>query len=178
MVLMMIRQWFSHTQSCRFTGFQDARKFWFDFIGCTTPTILHNFTRHSRSNWCFPSRPAARLCLRFDPLGLLVRFALSSKRLSPSSPAAVIASRQMMSLLLLRWCMNWSARSLTCAVQKSRSRAARAKTQSQGRAGSNPESGLDTYACSALRLNFSMCSDRMRTSAIAVIHQPPPGMLV
>ena len=27
--------------------------FVFNFVGCTTPTILHNFAWHSRSNWCF-----------------------------------------------------------------------------------------------------------------------------
>ena len=35
MVFTMIRQRFSHTQSCRFTGFQNKRKFWFDVIGFT-----------------------------------------------------------------------------------------------------------------------------------------------
>ena len=54
MVFMMIWKWFSHTQSCRFTSFQNARKSCFNFVGSTTPTmLLHNFARHSRSNWCF-----------------------------------------------------------------------------------------------------------------------------
>ena len=54
MVFMMSWQWFSHSQSCRFASFQNARKSCFNFIGCTTPTILlHNFAGHSRSNWCF-----------------------------------------------------------------------------------------------------------------------------
>ena len=31
-----------------------TRKSWFNFGGSPTPTILlHNFTRHSRNNWCF-----------------------------------------------------------------------------------------------------------------------------
>ena len=49
------------------------------------PELLPRFRTASKS----PSSPS--LCLRFDPLGLLVRFALSSKRPSPSSPAAAIA---------------------------------------------------------------------------------------
>ena len=36
MVFLMSRQWFSQTQSCRFTSFQNTRKFWFDFIECIT----------------------------------------------------------------------------------------------------------------------------------------------
>ena len=54
MVFMMIRKWFSHTQSCRFTNLQNTRKSCFDFVGCTNPTILHhNFAGSSRSNWRF-----------------------------------------------------------------------------------------------------------------------------
>ena len=40
MVFMMIRQWFSYPQSCRFANSQNTRKFCFNFIGCTIPTIL------------------------------------------------------------------------------------------------------------------------------------------
>ena len=43
----------SHTHSCGFISFQNARKFCLNFVGCTTPTIFRNFTRHSRSHWCF-----------------------------------------------------------------------------------------------------------------------------
>ena len=53
MVFMKIWYRFSHTQSCRFTGFRNTRKFWFDFIGFTIPTIFHNFSRQSRSHWRF-----------------------------------------------------------------------------------------------------------------------------
>ena len=56
MVFMMSRQWFSHTQSCRFTSFQNTRKFWFDLIGFTTTptilTVLNNFARQSGSHRC------------------------------------------------------------------------------------------------------------------------------
>ena len=41
----------SHTHSCGFISFQNTRKFF--FVGSTTPAIFHNFTRHSRSHWCF-----------------------------------------------------------------------------------------------------------------------------
>ena len=54
MVFMMIRYRISHTHSCGFISFQNTRKFCFNFVGSTTPTILlHNFTRHGRSDWCF-----------------------------------------------------------------------------------------------------------------------------
>ena len=46
----MICFWFSHTQSCRFTSFQNARKSFVNFVGCTTPTILwrrENQDQHS-----------------------------------------------------------------------------------------------------------------------------------
>ena len=43
----------SHTHSCGFISFQNTRKFCLNFVGYTTPTILHNFTGHRRSHWCF-----------------------------------------------------------------------------------------------------------------------------
>ena len=44
----------SHTHSGGFISFQNTRKFCFNFVGCTSPTILlHYFTGHSKSNWCF-----------------------------------------------------------------------------------------------------------------------------
>ena len=49
----MIRYWISHAQSRRFISFQNTRKFGLNFVGYTTHTIFHNFTGHSRSNWCF-----------------------------------------------------------------------------------------------------------------------------
>ena len=48
--------WFgneSHTHCCGFINFQKICKFCLDFVGCITPTILHNFIGHSRSNWRF-----------------------------------------------------------------------------------------------------------------------------
>ena len=33
----------SHTHSCGFISFQNTRKFCLNFVGCTTPTIFHNF---------------------------------------------------------------------------------------------------------------------------------------
>ena len=47
--------WFrvSHTHSGGSISFQNTRKFCLIFVRSTTPTILHNFTGHSRSNWCF-----------------------------------------------------------------------------------------------------------------------------
>ena len=53
MVFMMWRYRVSNTYSCGFISFQNARKICFNFVGSLTPTILHNFTRHSRSHWCF-----------------------------------------------------------------------------------------------------------------------------
>ena len=43
----------SHTHSCGFISFQNTSKFCLIFVRSTTPTILHNFTGHSRSHWCF-----------------------------------------------------------------------------------------------------------------------------
>ena len=43
----------SHTHSVGFMSFQNTRKFCLNFVGCATPTTFHNFTMHSRSNWCF-----------------------------------------------------------------------------------------------------------------------------
>ena len=42
-----------HTHSGGFIGFQNTRKFCLIFVRSTTPTILYNFTGHSRSNSCF-----------------------------------------------------------------------------------------------------------------------------
>ena len=53
MVLMIMRHRISHTQSRRFISFQNTRKSCFNLVGCTTPTIIHTFTRQSRSNRCF-----------------------------------------------------------------------------------------------------------------------------
>ena len=57
MVFMMMWYWISRTQSRRFTGFQNTRKFWFDLIGFVTiPAILNilaYLARHSRSHRCF-----------------------------------------------------------------------------------------------------------------------------
>ena len=41
----------SHTHSCGFISFQNTRKFCLVFVRSATPTILHNFAGHSRSNW-------------------------------------------------------------------------------------------------------------------------------
>ena len=53
MVFMVMRYRISHMHSRRFISFQNTRKFCFNYVGCTTPTISQNFTRHSRSHWCF-----------------------------------------------------------------------------------------------------------------------------
>ena len=53
MVFVIWRFRIPHTHSGGFISFQNTRKFCFIFVGSTTPTILHNFTGHSRSNWCF-----------------------------------------------------------------------------------------------------------------------------
>ena len=52
MVFVIWRFRIPHTHSGRFIGFQNTRTFCFDFVGSTTPTVLHNFTRHTRSHWC------------------------------------------------------------------------------------------------------------------------------
>ena len=41
------------THSGGFIGFQNTRKFCLVFVRSATPTILHNFAGHSRSNWRF-----------------------------------------------------------------------------------------------------------------------------
>ena len=44
--------------------------FVFNFVGCTTSTILHNFAGHSRNNWCFQyltSIPVGFLEFLFPP---------------------------------------------------------------------------------------------------------------
>ena len=53
MVFMMMPYRISHTHSYGFISFQNTRKCRLNFVGCTTPTIFRNFTRHSRSHWCF-----------------------------------------------------------------------------------------------------------------------------
>ena len=50
---VIMRYRISHTHSCGFISFQNTRKFCLNFIGCTTPTIFHNFAGHGRSHWCF-----------------------------------------------------------------------------------------------------------------------------
>ena len=42
-VCMMSRLWFSHSQSCRFTRFQNTRKSCLKFWGCRTPTFSFIF---------------------------------------------------------------------------------------------------------------------------------------
>ena len=53
MVFVIVRYRVSHTHSCGFISFQNTCKFCLNFVGYITPTILHNFTGHSRSHRCF-----------------------------------------------------------------------------------------------------------------------------
>ena len=53
MDFMMMRYRISHTHSRGFMSCQNTRKFCLNSVGNTIPTILHNFTGHSKSDWCF-----------------------------------------------------------------------------------------------------------------------------
>ena len=49
-VFVMMRSRISHSHSRRYWNKFAAVS---NFVGCTTPTIFHNYTGHSRSHWCF-----------------------------------------------------------------------------------------------------------------------------
>ena len=98
MVFMMSRQWFAHTQYCRFTSFQNTRKFCFWFFWMHhTPTILlvlDNFAGHSGSLWCFQF-----LASILD--GLLKFLVLRVDEIDPSQFSCVIKMELFMWPLLL-----------------------------------------------------------------------------
>ena len=53
--MVFVNMWFRilHTHSGGFTSFRNTCKFCPVFVRSTTPIIFQNFTRHSKSDWCF-----------------------------------------------------------------------------------------------------------------------------
>ena len=73
---------------------KNARKFGFNFVGCTTPAIFQNFTGHSRSDRCF------QLLTRVLD-GFLVFLILGVDEINPTQSSCVFKTNLFLRPLLL-----------------------------------------------------------------------------
>ena len=102
--MVFVSMWFRipHTHSGGFISFQNTRKFCHVFVRSATPTILHNFTWHSRRHWRFQF-------LTRVLNGLFEFFVLRVDEIDPSQFSCVIKMELFIRPLLLLLQLNISS---------------------------------------------------------------------